>query len=357
MAIFDFLRKKEPELPVVKDGKGAAEVRSITERIAAKLSEPRFAASADVTGRISQEQMDKYHYAVDNLRTKIGRTTVLRLDTSAIDQKILFLASYLPDAIRNGNQKTADRIVKGLTYGIIRGRQDIEERDIDRSLEIVDKRCRRLDMYRDIIELSKKIDDLEKTMRLQERELEKHQKTLAELEKVLLELSANTQLVNELATFGSGSDQLSPEARELDNKRAAYIALSKSILNLKRIKATNEASMTQQNAQINTLEIQLTQAEGLVDEQTLEDIRKQQEIFRTEILRQEQQIREMETMNKEFDYAMASIYSSPELVNTIVEHDMEYEQLVKAKADREAGMREAAENRARNQQTNERLIN
>ena len=356
MAIFDFLRKKEPEKPIVKDGSGAAQVRSITERITAKLAEPRFNASADVTGRITQEQMDKYRYAVDNLRTKIGRTTVLRLDTSAIDQKILFLASYLTDAVRNGNQKTCDRIIKGLTYGIIRGRQDIEERDIDRSLEIVDKRCRRLDMYRDIIELSKKIDDLEKTMRLQERELEKHNKTLAELEKTLADLSANTRLVTELATFGAGSDQLSPEARELDNKRAAYIALSKAILNLKRIKATNEASMTQQNAQINTLEIQLTQAEGLVDEQTLEDVRKQQELFRSEILRQEQQIREMEEMDKNFARALDEMYSSPELVNTIVAHDMEYEQLVKAKADREAGMREAAENRARNEQTADKLI-
>lgn len=356
MAFFDLFKK---ETPKKSDREVTSEVRSTTQQIAAKLGQIRFTESADITGRISQEKMDWYRKTITGLTNQIDRAQVLRLDTSAIDQSVLFLAEYLPDAIRYGNQETADRILKGLTYGITRGRKDIGEKDMENATTIVDKRLRRLAMYRDIVELSMKIDELGKTLAQQEKTLEKYQADYEQCREDLRKISQRRpDLVRELDELGFGSNQLSAGAKGIDTARVKVIELSDSIENLSRQKATNEAALQENSSVIRTLEIQMTQADALVDEQTLEDIRKQQETFQREILQLERQIDEMERINKDFTRALDSIYSSPEMVDRIIRHAMEYEALEKREAAKEAGIREGLENEAQeNEQANESLLN
>lgn len=352
MAFFDLFKKEEPK-KTQRDIQ--SQVRSVTQQIATKLQSIRFQEAADISGRINQRQMDSYRATIHGLTTLIDRAQILRLDTSAIDQQILFLAEYMPDAVRYGNTDTIDRIIKGLTYGITKGRKDIGEKDLDRASAIVDKRLRTIGMYRDIVELSMKIDDLDKTIDKQDKELVKCREKYDLCRKKLKELTVRRpDLVRELDELGFGSNQLSPEARALDNARMKVIQVANSIEDLSRIKATNEAAKVQQESSIRTLEIQLTQGEALVDEATLEDIRKQQEEFKKNLLEVEHQIDEMEAINKDFNRALDSIYSSPEMVDRIIRHSMEYEALEKREDAKEAGIAEGiAAMQAMEQEENE----
>jgi len=353
MAFLDFFNKKEE--PKKTDRETVSEVRSTTQQIAVKLAQVRFTEG----GRISREKMDKYRATIAALTSEIDRAQILRLDTSEIDRRILFLAEYLPDAIRNGNEETADRILKAVSYGITRARRDLGSKDMERSATIVEARVRRLDMYRDIIELSRKIDDLTNSMSQQDKLLEKYK---ADYEVCSADLKKNAalrpDLVRQLDELGFGSNQLSAGARGLDTARVRVIQLSDTIENLERQKATNEAALQQNQSTIHTLENQMTQADALVDEQTLDHIRKEQAQFQSEMLKLENQIDEMERLNKDFTRSLDAIYSSPDMVDRIIRHAMEYEELERREAAKEAGIREGLENAAiLEQQENESLLN
>ena len=353
MAFLDFFNKKEE--PKKTDRETVSEVRSTTQQIAVKLAQVRFTEG----GRIPREKMDKYRATIAALTNEIDRAQILRLDTSEIDRRILYLAEYLPDAIRNGNEETADRILRAVSFGITKARRDIGSKDMERSATIVEARVRRLDMYRDVIELSRKIDDLTASMAQQDKLLEKYK---ADYEVCSADLKKNAalrpDLVRQLDELGFGSNQLSAGARGLDTARVRVIQLSDTIENVERQKATNEAALQQNQATINTLENQMTQADALVDEQTLDHIRKEQSLFQGEMLKLENQIDEMERLNKDFTRSLDAIYSSPDMVDRIIRHAMEYEELERKEAAKEAGIREGLENAAiLEQQENESLLN
>ena len=353
MAFLDLFSKKEE--PKKTDREQFSEVRSTTQQIAVKLSQVRFTEG----GKIDREKMDKYRAAISALTSEIDRAQILRLDTSEIDRRILYLAEYLPDAIRNGNEETADRILRAVSFGITRARRDIGAKDMERSASIVESRVRRLDMYRDVIELSRKIDDLNASMAQQDRLLEKYK---SDYEVCSADLKKNAalrpDLVRQIDELGFGSNQLSAGARGLDTARVRVIQLSDTIENLERQKATNEAALQQNQATIHTLENQMTQADALVDEQTLDHIRKEQAQFQSEMLKLENQIDEMERLNKDFTRSLDAIYSSPDMVDRIIRHAMEYEELERKEAAKEAGIREGLENAAMlEQQENESLLN
>ena len=101
----------------------------------------------------------------------------------------------------------------------------------------------------------------------------------------------------------------------------------------------------------------MSQTEALVDEATLEDIRKQQEEFQKELLQLERQIDDMERINKDFTRMMDAVYSSPDMVDRIIRHAMEYESLVEKEARAEEGRRMGLENEAENDQENTRQMN
>lgn len=353
MAFLDLFSKKEE--PKKTDREQVSEVRSTTQQIAVKLSQVRFTEG----GKIDREKMDKYRAAIAALTSEIDRAQILRLDTSEIDRRILYLAEYLPDAIRNGNEETADRILRAVSFGITRARRDIGAKDMERSASIVESRVRRLDMYRDVIELSRKIDDLNASMAQQDKLLEKYK---SDYEVCSADLKKNAalrpDLVRQIDELGFGSNQLSAGARGLDTARVRVIQLSDTIENLERQKATNEAALQQNQATIHTLENQMTQADALVDEQTLDHIRKEQAQFQSEMLKLENQIDEMERLNKDFTRSLDAIYSSPDMVDRIIRHAMEYEELERKEAAKEAGIREGLENAAMlEQQENESLLN
>ena len=356
MAFLDLFKKEQPQKTVRET---VSDVRGSTQMIAVKLSQIRFAESADISGRISQEKMDWYRRTIAGLTNQIDRAQVLRLDTTEIDRRILYLAEYLPDAIRFGNEETADRIIKGMTYGITRARRDIGEKDLDQSAAIVEKRVRRLDMHRDIVELSRKIDELTRSMTQQEKMLEKYKADYEVCREDLKKISVRRpDLVREIDELGFGSNQLSAGARGIDTARVKVIQLSDSIENLERQKATNEAALQQNVSTIRTLENQMTQADALVDEQTLDHIRKQQEQFQSEMLKLEHQIDEMERLNKDFTRSLDAMYSSPDMVDRIIRHSMEYEELERKEAAKEAGIREGLENEATMEaQENEAMLN
>lgn len=353
MAFLDFFNKKEE--PKKTDREQVSEIRSTTQQIAVKLSQIRFAEGS----KIDREKMDKYRAAIAALTSEIDRAQILRLDTSEIDRRILYLAEYLPDAIRNGNEETAERILRALSFGITRARRDIGAKDMERFASIVESRVRRLDMYRDVVELSRKIDDLTGSMAMQDKLLEKYKSDYevcsADLKK---SCALRPDLVRQLDELGFGSNQLSAGARGLDTARVRVIQLSDTIENLERQKATNEAALQQNQATIHTLENQMTQADALVDEQTLDHIRKEQAQFQSEMLKLENQIDEMERLNKDFTRSLDAIYSSPDMVDRIIRHAMEYEELERKEAAKEAGIREGLENAAMlEQQENESLLN
>lgn len=351
--------KKKTQTQVDREQKEAVSMnRSGTQRVAAVLGQIRFTESADVTGRISQEKMDWYRGTVSALAVQMDQAKILRLDTGAIDQSIQFIAEYLPEAIKSGNEATADRIIKGLAYGISKARKDIPEKDMENASAIVDKRLRRLQMHRDIIELSRKIDELNKALRRQKRTLEEYQGNYEKCKADLKSISSRRpDLVKELDELGFGSNQLSAGAKGIDTARVKVIELSDSIENLSRQIATNESAMQEDEATIRTLEIQMSQTEALVDEATLEDIRKQQEEFQKELLQLERQIDDMEQINKDFTRMMDAVYSSPDMVDRIIRHAMEYESLVEKEARAEEGRRMGLENEAENDQENTRQMN
>ena len=332
--------------------------RKETQDIAAVLNTVRFNQSADITGRITQEQMDRYRGAISGMTMQMENAKIIRLDAHEINACIKAMAESLPGALRGGNADTVDRILRGLAYGITQARQDIPEKDMDRAADIVERRVRRLNMYRDIIDLSGKIDELSQSVRQQEKKLGQYQEVFAQCKADLKRVcDSRPDLVRELEELGFGSNQLSAGAKGIDTARVKVLQLSDSIENLAPQNSTDEEAMAGHMATIRSLENQMTQSNALVDEQTLEDIRKQQEAFQQDILRLERQIDEMERVNKDFTRAMDAVYSSPEMVDRIIRHAMEWEAFEKKEKAKEEGIREGQKNTAENEQTTGRILN
>lgn len=352
MALDNLFKKKEKKKPAVTFGNatgassagqpgGQSQDRQDTQEIAGILRQVRFKDTADVTGRISQEDMDVLRVSISNLMRQLDSAQIIRLKAHDINLVLKEMADKLPAAISGGNYMTALWITKGLSYGVTQARKDISELQMDKADEIVQKRLARLNLYLDIINIAVKNDELSSSIRLQEKKLEKYHKDFDKCADDLVRISEERpDLVRELDELGGESNELSASARAINTARRKVINLRRNLDDLERTKASNEAAIAANETSIRNLETMLIQSDAKVDEQTMEDLKKQQEAYMKNVLEMEAQIREMESISADFNNMMKSVYSSPEMVNDVIRTAMEYEAMLDRQAAEEAGRQE-----------------
>lgn len=323
MGMLNLIRKKsKTETPQDKAAKDRAECKDIS----AVLSKVRY---KDYTERIPDEKMEQYRELGTSLATLIANSSIVRLATEDLNKQIKAIAEYLQDAIHNGSTRTIDHIFRALDFGICTARKDIAEKDIEKADRILKDRLEQLDAYRSVVEISSKADKLDEVLRIQvakqRKESEELKNACKELQKKIKE---RPDLVQQLEDLGLGSDLLRGEARDLDTQRLAVIQKGENVEQLQALIATNRAALQQDLSTMNTLLIQLTQKNVLLDEETMNVLQEQQERIKSELIQQEKQIREMEALNHGFTLALRELNSSPEAVNDVIRHETEYEKLL-----------------------------
>ncbi len=351
MGMLNLIRKKpKTETPQDKAAKDRAECKDIY----AVLTKVRY---KDYTERIPAEKVEKYRELGTSLATLIANSSVVRLATEDINKQLKAIAEYLQDAVNNGSTRTIDHIFRALDFGIRTARKDIPEKDAEKAERILKERLQQLDAYRSVVEISSKADKLDEVLRIQ---MTKQRKESEELKTACKELQRTIKerpdLVQQLEDLGLGSDLLLGEARDLDTQRLAVIQKGENVEQLRALIATNRAALQQDLSTMNTLLIQLTQKNVLLDEETVQILQEQQERIKSELIRQEQQIRELEALNHGFTLALRELNSSPEAVDDVIRHEDAYNRLMAQMEAEEEGRKLGQQNLQQEEQQQRQTI-
>ncbi|MBQ3090716.1 MAG: hypothetical protein IJD21_09195 [Oscillospiraceae bacterium] len=317
-----FGKKKKEQSPQDK----AAKDRQECKDIASVLGKVRY---KDYSDRIAPEKMEHYKELGASLTTLIGNSSVIRLPAEDINSQLKAIAEYLQDALYNGSARTVEHTLRALDYGIREARKDLPEKDMEKMERILKERVECLGAYRSVVEISSKADKLDEVIRVQ---MSKRRKDAEELKSACKELQRKIKerpdLVQQLEEYGLSSNLLRGEAKDLDTERVRVIQLGENVEQLQALIATNRAALQQDLSTMNTLIIQLSQKNVLLDDETLNALQEQQERLKSELIRQDEQIREMEKLNHGFTLAIRELGSSPEAVNDVIRHEKEYGELL-----------------------------
>lgn len=357
----------EERLTPTEEKKQVAGVREAAENLKNSLTAIRF---VDTTGKISAEQMEEYKKVFRGLIYKLDQSQTYALDTRTLDKKMLFLAEHMGIALKAGCKDTADRIVKGLLYGIGKGHEPVPDSDVERMEEIMEEREKRLGQYRTIVEYSERIDEREKSIDLQKRKYEIKREEFQEFrDEVKKEAAAKPDLVKLIDEYGASVKDLSTdegaEAFRLVTKQNAVRKVFEDLKALKQQMALNEASIESCRQIINSEENALTEMAQKVDQHLIDEVIAHEAAFRNHLVDLQKQIKILDDLSHRFNDALDEVFSSPEMGDYMIQastayKDMEAE-LARVEAAREEGRRlmQEMENEQFNETENsrEQLLN
>lgn len=354
MGLLDFGKKKEvPQAPTLsEEKKQVSEITAAREALRAAIEKVRL---SDPTGQISQEQMEKYATLLAGLRKQLVENVVYGLDTRAIDKELVGFAEQLDVAIGKGHQDTATRIMKGLAYGIQKGHEPIMSSKKDKTAEIMAERMNRLNKYKTIMEYSIVIDDNQDVIKIQNEQREKVKANFAQIQKEVSEqITANPHLVDRINEVGGKVNQaIDPEAFELVVKKQEFNKLYTQIKDLKQQMALKEAVIVNCKSIINSEEAILEEMNNSVDQQMLEDVIRHEAEFRKHLAEVQSQMKELNDLSNRFSYALDEIFSSPLMVDYVLDVDMEFNNIMRKMEEDEEGRRIGLEKLKEMQRENE----
>lgn len=328
-----------------EEKKQVAGVREAAENLKNALTAIRF---VDTTGKISPEQMEEYKKVFRGLIYKLDQSQTYALDTRTLDKKMLFLAEHMGIALKNGCKDTADRIMKGLLYGIGKGHESVPASDALRLEEIMEDREKRLGQYRTIVEYSERIDEREKAIELQNRKYEIKRKEFQEFrDLVKKEAAEKPDLVALIDEYGARIKDLTTdsgiEAFRLVTKQNAVRKVFEDLKALKQQMALNEASIESCRQIINSEENALTEMAQKIDQNLIDEVIAHEAAFRNHLVDLQKQIKVLDDLSHRFNDALDEVFSSPEMGDYLIQSSEAYKEmeaeLARVEAAREEGRR------------------
>lgn len=340
-----FKGEKEELKTPSEEKRQAAAIREASENLSGVLSS---LAVCDMTGTIAAEAIEEYKRIIRGLIIRLDRASVTLMDTRGLDKTMVYLAQHLEMAVKDGRQETADRIIKGLVYGVGKGHEPIPSSDKERTEEILEERERRLGQYKTIAEYSEKIDERQRSIEQQTLHYEKARKDFEKARKqVLEEAGQNPHLVEMIDQFGDSVRTVNVDAYALVVKRKEVVKLFDNLKALKQQMAFNETSIVSCRQIIRSEENALTEMAQKVDQHMIDDVIRHEAEFRNHLVDLQKQIGQLEELSDRFGYAIDEIFSSPimgdYIIDTILRYDEMERELEKEEEGRREGLRQMKE--------------
>ena len=306
-AVTKMTGKKAP--PSLNEQKSQVEqTRARAKEIVSLLAKIRFDRESS---SFDQETMDRYRDDVAALSYALYNSNILRLDVQAIDEEIRFFATVLDAAIRGGCRESADRALQALNFGILVARRDVLPGANEQ--ETLESRMNRLQLHHANLDLSRKNDEIHSMLYRQkakrERDQEAFDRKQKEYETFRQENPAAYQMVEQ---FGIQSETLSGPARELVGLMKEATNLHNALKETEALISHNDNLLIVNRNMMTQNEIVMSQDQVSLSEQLLESVRKQQELFKQELLKQQEMSRKLEDMSENFTRMIESIFDDVE---------------------------------------------
>lgn len=295
-------------------------------------SELELASVYDETGTISQEKLAQYKNVIDYLQNKLRNANVSVMDTSVIDIKLKRFVQRFNNAVKNGNEKTADICLSALLYGIDTARVEIEGKTEAEMQPIMKIREEKIGIYETIfgfqeqidagydalkpIEkgIKKSIEEYENQMQIVSDYCDEHMTEYEQL-KTLFAMNPNSPVPTNLLHL----DGLQTKAITYDNNIQLRLLMREfEILRMARLEGLITACQTAlqkpENNDLTKLKEQASQIQiGLNDY----------------LKNQMQDMQELKELSERFTDMVESVLSSAELKMEMTETNKRYEKLKK----------------------------
>lgn len=336
-----FKKKKEQEqMPVSEEKKRAEENRKRAEEIRTSLaaidSKISLMLAQNRTGRILPERMQRYHKGLQSMMKKLDEQRASVLDTVVIDSMIKQFASQLNEAIQNGNDETADRLMAGLAYGISRGREEIHIEKPEYIEKTLETRKEILDRYHQIVKFSRQIDEIERSINRQQTQIDEAKKDYAQYYQELKEERERMPGLQESLDKLQVGQKVAGEVIDFNNKKQNVVDLYKHIQNMIKTRATNEMQRTSCQQAIRNEKLLLAKMETMMDEEVFEEIQKSQQRFQQFIYDQIDQIDKMRNMNDQFSKILDAALSSRKMIDMMIRTEDDFERMTLEEKERDA---------------------
>lgn len=297
------------EAPTLNEQKSQVEqTRARAKQIVSLLAKIRFDRE---TSAFDQETMDRYRDDVAALSYCLYNANIIRLDVQEIDKELVFFATVLDAAIRSGCRESADRALQALNFGILIARKDLLPGANEE--EALESRMNRLQLYHANLELSRKNDEIHDMLRRQKAKRERDQTAFdckqSEFETFRAENPAAYQMVE---NFGIQSETLSGAARELVGLMKEATNLYNALKETDALISHNSNLLIDNRNMITQNEIVMTQEQVSLNDKLLESMHKQQELFKQELLKQQEMSRKLEDLSENFTRMIESIFDDVE---------------------------------------------
>lgn len=340
------LRGVEPEKTPKQIKDEVADIRRNSENLKTSLMSIRFKESVSngEEANIPADKMKHYMETSAALVYLLDHSQTYSLDTRPLDQRMADLPKHLQQAITNGREDTADRILTALLYGIGKGHKAMISTDDAHVKKEMEDRLNRLEQYCTIVSLSEKIDESQNAIDKLAVKFEETA-TLYKEKKSALESQRkeNPYLFEKLNSVKSRHEAEDPDVLNLVVQMDQVTDLSKEISQLKQEKTTHVAAIQGFDTSIRSEENMLMMSDVVLEQELMDNIEQDMVEFRNKVSDAWDQIFKLGDLSDQNTFALNAIFSSAGISSYVTGVSMEYEDILRAERKAEEGMRRARE--------------
>lgn len=332
----------------------AHEARKGNAQLYSRLCKIEF---TDKTGTIPEETMRSYELIIERMKKALDDAPAIVSDTKLMDDYLGEIASCVGDAIAGGHAETVKELLGYLNSGISEIRNRIDSFSELKQAQSVSKLERLADISRGIItccQIEDEIKEKEQQIAGKRKEYECAFEDYNKSVEHYLEENPNGE--EELRNAAGQKGDLSGEILSLGAKKKRIVALFNKVKELGQLKGYNEVMLQSRREALETLKTELETTDNLLDQAYMERIRKYHADFADALNEIKNNNQKLNDITAEFDSMIDVFFSDEYFKNLIAATDVEFEKIVKAREQKEAGRRIAQQQEQEQGQVQENRI-
>ena len=324
-----FLKKKPTKAELERiDKKKVDADRARMEDLRARLDAAgAFPPSANMTDEEKQNIRQYFNHTAACAKD----VSAAAFDVTAIDKNIAGIMTILERAMKEGgSRETILRCFQGISYGILDGHSPISENAIES--DIVERRTNGVDRYLRIAQYSFEIDQKKKDvdrMKDQKRKLDlQFEEAKDALQEMIREHPQTWYDLKELTPLER--DAVTGTMKIMAAKQAEAVHLKKNANQLDLMIGQSMESIAALEAQTNTMFIQQKNWESEIDEMSLADVLRLNEVFKKQMLQEEEIVRKLNDASETMDAMFHELLGGRSVKERIIKTNVEYQELMES---------------------------
>ena len=324
-----FLKKKPTKAELERiDKKKVDADRARMEDLRARLDAAgAFPPSANMTDEEKQNIRQYFNHTAACAKD----VSAAAFDVTAIDKNIAGIMTILERAMKEGgSRETILRCFQGISYGILDGHSPISENAIES--DIVERRTNGVDRYLRIAQYSFEIDQKKKDvdrMKDQKRKLDlQFEEAKDALQEMIREHPQTWYDLKELTPLER--DAVTGTMKIMAAKQAEAVHLKKNANQLDLMIGQSMESIAALEAQTNTMFIQQKNWESEIDEMSLADVLRLNEVFKKQMLQEEEIVRKLNDASETMDAMFHELLGGRDVKERIIKTNVEYQELMES---------------------------